>query len=50
MGLAAARSRMPSMASDYLRVATCSGPATTLHGEDTCEENNGRLAPLAHYH
>ena len=50
MELAAARSRMPSMASNHSRVAERSGPPTTLHGEDTCEENNGRLATLAHYH
>jgi hypothetical protein len=50
MGLAAARSRIPSMASNYPRVAKRSGPATTLHREDTCEENDRRLAPLAHYH
>jgi hypothetical protein len=50
MGLAAARSRMPRMASNYPRVAKCSGPATALHGEDACEENDGRMATLAHYH
>ena len=50
MELAAARSRMPSMASNHPRVAERSGPPTALHGEDTCEENNGRLATLAHYH
>jgi hypothetical protein len=50
MGLAAARSRMPSMAPNYPRVAKRSGPATSLHGEDTREENNGCLATLAHYH
>ena len=49
MELAAARSRMLSMASNHPRVAERSGPPTTLHREGTCEENNGRLATLAHY-
>ena len=50
MGLAAARSRMSSMAPNYPRVGESSGLAATLHGEDTCEENDGRLAMLARYH
>ena len=53
MGLAAARSGMPSMASNYPRVAKRSGLATTLYGEDAREEDESDdecLAPLAHHY